>query len=107
MKSAISAALLGRRGAVIAIDVPSGAVLAMVSVPTFDPNTLDQAYDVLLKDPAAPLLNRVTQGLYQPGGSLETVILAAMLTDKADLNVPVPGPAPPLQIHGLTVQSTR
>src|SRR5258708_6180631 len=104
MKPAISAALLGRRGAVIAIDVPSGAVLAMVSVPTFDPNTLDQAYDELLKDPAAPLLNRVTQGLYQPGGALETVILAAMLTDKADLNAPVSGAATPLQINGVTLK---
>ena len=103
LQTAISAALLGRRGAVIAIDVPSGAVLAMVSVPTFDPNTLDQAYDALLKDPAAPLLNRVTQGLYQPGGALETVLLAAMLTDKADLNAPVSGATAPLQINGLTL----
>src|SRR5262249_12299505 len=76
LKSGLKKALGSQKGAVIVIDVPSGAVLAMVSTPSFAPNRLDQDYDALRHDPAAPLLNRVTQGLYQPGGALQTVILA-------------------------------
>lgn len=100
---AIAEAFKGRRGAVIAIDVPSGAVLALVSVPTFDPNTLNANYDTLLTDPTAPLLNRVTQGIYQPGGVLQTVILASMLTNNGALDVPAAGAMAPVQINDLTI----
>jgi len=85
LQSAIIKALNGQQGAVIVFDVPSGAVLAMVSEPSYDPSKLDDNYDALRKATDSPLLNRVTQGLYQPGASLESLILAAMLTNKADL----------------------
>ncbi|MFQ5613145.1 MAG: FtsW/RodA/SpoVE family cell cycle protein [Anaerolineae bacterium] len=62
-------AALGRRsGAVVIIDVDSGAILAMTSHPTFDPNLLDESWDQLRQDPQAPLLNRATQGLFPVGG---------------------------------------
>jgi peptidoglycan glycosyltransferase len=107
----IAEAFKGRRGAVIAIDVPSGAVLALVSVPTFDPNTLNANYDALLTDPASPLLNRVTQGIYQPGGVLQTVILASMLTNgtangtsnTVTLDAPATAATAPVQIGDLTI----
>ena len=54
-------------------------MLALVSAPTFDPNHLDEQWDDLSDDPAAPLLNRATQGLYQPGTGLQSVLLAAGL----------------------------
>jgi peptidoglycan glycosyltransferase len=75
------------------IDVSNGEVLALVSRPTFDPNTLDADWDQLESHPAAPLLNRTTQGLYQPGGALQLVVLAAALeAEVAELDAPVGDP---------------
>ena len=52
-------------------------IVAMVSHPNYDPNLLDEQFDVLTADEQAPLLNRVTQGQYQPGRLLQPFILAA------------------------------
>jgi peptidoglycan glycosyltransferase len=84
--------LLGERaGAVVLLDPISGELLAMVSHPSYDPNTLDDDWEALEQDPAAPLLNRVTQGLYQPGGALQLPVLAAALqADLINLDTPVP-----------------
>ncbi len=103
LQSALVGAMQARHGAVIVIDVPSGAVLAMVSAPMFDPNTVNDTYDSMVNDPAAPLLNRATQGIYQPGSALQTVILAAMLTENMTLDMPMVGAATPVQINGLTL----
>ncbi|MCC7450343.1 MAG: hypothetical protein IT324_23190 [Anaerolineae bacterium] len=103
LQAALATALKDRHGAAIVIDVPSGAVLGMISVPTFDPNTLNTSFNAMLNDPAAPLLNRVTQGIYQPGGALQTVILTSMLTNKIKLDAPVTNGDAPIQIKGLTL----
>jgi peptidoglycan glycosyltransferase len=79
VQRAAEAALDGRSGAVVVIGVPSGEILAMASSPTFDPNRLDETWDDLSEDPSAPLLNRATQGLYQPGAGIQTVLLAEAL----------------------------
>jgi len=55
------------RGAAVVLDWRSGEVLALASAPSFDPNQLEQDWDALRADPGAPLVNRATQGLYQPG----------------------------------------
>lgn len=66
-------------GAVVLLDARSGDVLALVSHPTFDPNTLGADWPSLQFDSRNPLLNRATQGLYQPGAIFQTVTLAAAL----------------------------
>ncbi len=86
VQGAIAEALAGRAGAAIVLDVPSGAVRALVSQPAFDPNTLDAQWDALVADQSAPLLNRVTAGLYQPGGVFQTVLLAALFAAQPDLS---------------------
>ncbi|HET7088928.1 MAG TPA: penicillin-binding transpeptidase domain-containing protein [Anaerolineae bacterium] len=73
------ALLADRTGAIVVLSVPDGEVLALSSHPTFDPNTLDENWDRLRADPASPLLNRATQGEYQPGTALQPVILAKAL----------------------------
>lgn len=90
------------RGAAIVIDVPSGAVRALVSAPSYDPNTLERTFKDLQKAPNAPLLNRVTQGLYQPGGALQPVILKALLVNKTLLD-PVENGAQPLTLDTLNL----
>ncbi len=66
-----SAALTTVQGAVVVMNWRNGDVLALVSAPTFDPNYLERDWDRLRDDPAAPLINRATQGLYQPGTLLQ------------------------------------
>jgi peptidoglycan glycosyltransferase len=77
VQQAAVAALDGYTGAVVVLR--EGDVLALASTPGFDPNNLDDLWDELSIDPQAPLLNRATQGLYQPGTILQPVILGAAL----------------------------
>ena len=81
-----AAELGGDAGAVVALDPSSGAVLAMVSTPTFDATTIsgdpEQAQgpmDALRNDPAEPLLARARQGLYVPGSIMKVFTAAAAL----------------------------
>ena len=69
------AALGDRRGAVIAMEPDTGKILAMVSKPGYDPNTLAQDWEVLNADEGgqSPLLNRAAQGLYPPGSTFKIV----------------------------------
>jgi len=60
-------ALQGETGAIVILDPLSGDILALVSSPAFDPNRLDADWQTLISREDAPLLNRTTQGLYQPG----------------------------------------
>ena len=74
------AALAGRKGAVVALDVHTGAVRVMASVPGYDPNTLQRDFRRLTTDEAnAPLLNRATQNGYPPGSTMKVVTAAAAL----------------------------
>ena len=70
-------------GAAVLLDATTGEVLALASSPVFDPAHLDEAWDDLRQDPSAPLVNRATQGLYQPGAALQTVIMAEALAEGA------------------------
>jgi peptidoglycan glycosyltransferase len=72
-------ALEGRNGAVVALDPRSGEVLVMASSPMFDPNFVDDAWELIRKDPAAPLLNRCIQGQYPPGSAIKILTAAAAL----------------------------
>ena len=71
--------LLGERpGAVALLTISDGALRVMVSQPDYDPNLLDDTFETLVADAQAPLLNRVTQGLYQPGLVLQPFVLAGL-----------------------------
>jgi peptidoglycan glycosyltransferase len=57
-------------------------ILALVSHPSYNPNLLDEQFEALTADTQAPLLNRVTQGQYQPGRVLQPFILAAAVDQR-------------------------
>ena len=76
-----SAGLAGRAGAIVAMRAASGEILALISMPTYDPATLEQNWDRILGQPLSPLLNRATQGLYPPGRMLYP-FLAAEAVDR-------------------------
>jgi penicillin-binding protein A len=89
-------------GAIVLLDAVSGEILALASHPTYDPNTLETEWGALVNDPASPLLNRATMGLYQPGGALEPVILAAALrAGLARLDDPVNSAAAAVTVNNL------
>ena len=80
-------ALGGQRGAVVAIDPRTGAILAMVSKPSYDPNLLavhstsvaNQAYQDALAALDDPLINRTLAALYPPGSTFKLITAAAAL----------------------------
>ncbi|MDE7476597.1 MAG: penicillin-binding protein 2, partial [Lachnospiraceae bacterium] len=64
-------------GTVIVTEPSSGKILAMVSKPDFDPNTISEIWDAILADTnSSVLLNRATQGVYPPGSTFK--ILTAL-----------------------------
>jgi peptidoglycan glycosyltransferase len=94
--------LAGQEGAVAAIDPRTGAILALASSPSFDPNLLashdptevSDSYDKLRKDPADPLLNRSIQQVYPPGSLFKVVVAAAALSSgEYTPDTEIPGPA--------------
>jgi len=77
-------AFAGRAGAAVAIDPRNGEVLAMVSVPTFDPNLFVNGinqidYSTLLNAIDRPLLNRALAGGYMPGSTVKPYVALAGL----------------------------
>jgi peptidoglycan glycosyltransferase len=80
-----------REGSVVAIDPRTGAILAMVSAPTYDPNLLashdtaaaSDAASLLDADPEKPRLNRAYQDRFFPGSTFKVVTAAAGLTSGA------------------------
>ena len=75
LQQAAWAALGDHRGAVIAMEPDTGKILAMVSKPGYDPNTLAQDWEVLNADEGgqSPLLNPAAQGPYPPGSTFKIV----------------------------------
>ncbi|MGA8218718.1 MAG: penicillin-binding protein 2 [Solirubrobacterales bacterium] len=73
--------LAGRRGAVVAIVPSTGEVKAMVSVPEYDPNVVENSktFQRLNTDNSAPLFNRATQAGYPPGSTMKVVTATAAI----------------------------
>jgi peptidoglycan glycosyltransferase len=67
------------RAAGVALDPRTGEVLALASVPSFDPQTIERTFGTISTDAASPLLNRALDGLYPPGSTFKIVIAADAL----------------------------
>lgn len=80
-------ALGDQKGAAVAIDPKTGAVLAMVSTPSYDPNRIadhdaksaKKAYDKLINADRRPMANRAAREIYPPGSTFKLVTAAAAL----------------------------
>jgi len=72
-------ALGSQVGAIVALDPSTGAIIAAASAPSYNAATIDTSFARLSKSPDAPLLSRVTQGLYPPGSSFKVVTATAAL----------------------------
>jgi peptidoglycan glycosyltransferase len=93
-------ALGSRKGAVVALDPRTGAVLAMTTWPRYDPNELSshnpeairRNWDRLINDENGPLLNRAAGALYPPGSTFKVVTAAAALEDGVSMSQELPSP---------------
>ena len=79
--------LKNEKGAIVAIDPGNGEILALVSMPTFDPNLFingitHKDYVGLRDDPDRPLYNRALQGIYPPGSTIKPMVGVAGLAEK-------------------------
>ena len=79
LQALATAAFAGQPGSAVAIDPRSGEVLALVNVPSFDPNAFvagmsREQYAALLDAPHRPLFNRAVLGGYGPGSTLKPFI---------------------------------
>jgi penicillin-binding protein 2 len=88
VQHAAQEAMQGKDGAIVAIDVHNGAVLAMVSAPAFDPNVFargvtGEEWRGYMNDRAHPMNNRAVQGQYPPGSTFKIVLSIAALEEGA------------------------
>ncbi|SCW91969.1 penicillin-binding protein 2 [Sphingobium faniae] len=71
-------------GSVVILDCHNGDVLAMASMPSFDPNSFSDGishleWEMLSKDDHVPLRNKTLQGLYPPGSTIKPMVALALL----------------------------
>lgn len=94
--------LQGKVGSVTALDPSTGAILAMASSPSFNPNLISshdlaasqKAYEQYSTDPNKPMLNRSLVSTPPPGSTFKLVTTAAALeSGKFNPNSEIPGPA--------------
>jgi penicillin-binding protein 2 len=76
-------------GALVAMDVATGDLLAFVSMPAYDPNSFSDGigrteWRMLSEDDHIPLLNKVTQGLYPSGSTIKPAMALAFLKQGID-----------------------
>jgi peptidoglycan glycosyltransferase len=95
VQAAAETALGDRRGACVAIDPTTGAVLAYASNPAYTPAAIDEEWERLSADDnGAPLLDRAGSSLYPPGSTFKIVTLSAALeSGMASLDTTYTGPA--------------
>lgn len=103
-------------GAVVAIDPRTGAILALVSKPSFDPNVLavhdpnavQAAYEAMLADPTNPLIDRAISGALNPPGSTFKVVVAAAALESGQFtpDSAFPNPAT-IDLPGTTTPITN
>lgn len=71
-------------GSVVVIDCLTGDLLAMASMPSFDPNSFSDGigrveYSMLAENDRVPLRNKILKGLYPPGSTVKPMISMAFL----------------------------
>ncbi len=88
LQQASAVAMKGYRGAVVAIDVATGGILAQYSNPSYNPNAFvtgisHKEYSGLRNNPDLPLFNRAIRGQYPPGSTLKPFLGLSFLEANA------------------------
>lgn len=72
-------ALGSLKGSIVVLKVDTGEILATVSKPSYDPNSLSKNWKTLVNSKNVPLLNRSVSGLYPPGSTFKVVTAVSAL----------------------------
>lgn len=67
------------KGSCVVMNPKTGEVLALVSNPSYDPNSVDEDWDFLIQNTDGPLVNRATSGAYRPGSTFKIVTATGVL----------------------------
>lgn len=86
LQTAAEEALLGKAGAVVALDPNTGEILALASAPSFDPNLFARGINyedwrIILYNPLNPLINRAIQSQQPPGSTFKIITALAALQE--------------------------
>jgi len=87
LQKAAEEAMVGKTGAIVAMNPQNGDILALASKPDFDPNLFARGispenWKSLIENPASPLQNRAIQGQYPPGSVFKIITAIAGLQEK-------------------------
>lgn len=120
IQQAAAQALGNHKGAVVALNYQSGAILAAVTTPRFNPSSLatgtekqsQQTLKQLQADPSKPMLDRALRGEYPPGSAFKIITAAAALeqqirTPEDAVDAPVSVPLPGSRAKISNIESTR
>lgn len=83
LQESVERAFAGRKGAAVVIEVKTGRILAIASLPGFIPTDKESKWSAILADTDSPLYNRALAGFYPPGSTFKLVVLAAGLASGA------------------------
>jgi penicillin-binding protein 2 len=86
LQAAAERAFGDQGGSAVALDPKTGEILAMTSMPAYDPNEFTTGIDPMLwtmlaNDPQTPLMNRAIQGQYSPGSTFKIIMATAALEE--------------------------
>jgi peptidoglycan glycosyltransferase len=100
--------LAGRRGAVVAMVPSTGEIKAMVSIPEYDPNQVEnnRTFQRFNTDDSAPLFNRATQAGYPPGSTMKVVTATAALDSGDFTTSSVLSGRSPIPIEGVPLSNS-
>jgi len=105
IQQAAVGALGERTGAAVIMEAQTGDILALASVPAFRSSTLDEDWPQLIAQLDSPLINRTTQGVYQPGMSLAPMTYIWALQQGVVRAEDTPDdPDQPVQVNGLYLE---
>jgi penicillin-binding protein A len=101
VQTALAEAMGNHRGAAVVLSVPDGEVLALLSLPSYDPNTLDAEWENLIVAEGNPFFNRVLQGQYQAGGMLQTPLMTAGILTEQPFDIVTDAASTPILVDDV------
>ena len=99
-----------KAGSICVMDIYTGAIIAMHSSPSFDPNSFvfgisQDEWQLIRNNPMKPLVNKSLSGNYSPGSTIKPIVALSALENeviKKDFTVQCKGHKNPLELYGQT-----
>ncbi len=104
IQGALVRAMGEQAGAAVVMDVERRDLLVLASLPSYDPNTLEEDWGELIEAAGDPFFNRALQGYYQLGSAMYTIWLAEAIAEDFDLGLLFEGATAPVDLgEGMVI----